>query len=211
LNEHVTGARWPSAEERRELLEEAVEVIRLLWSGEAVTHRGAHYTVDRAQLYTLPAELPSILVAAAGPEAAELAGRIGDGLVSTAPDEELVQAFRDAGGEGKPCYGQLTVCWAASEEEAVETAFDWWPNAALGGELGQELPLPEHYEQAAATLTREDVAEKVVCGPAAAAYRAAVDEFEAAGFDHIYLHQVGPDQEGFFTFFERELSLARAA
>jgi G6PDH family F420-dependent oxidoreductase len=211
LNEHVTGARWPSAEERRELLEEAVEIIRLLWQGESVTHLGAHYTVDRAQLYTLPDELPSILVAAAGPEAAELAGRIGDGLVSTAPDEELVRTFRDAGGDGKPCYGQLTVCWAESEKEAIETAYEWWPNAALGGELGQELPLPAHYEQAAATVTRDDVAEKVVCGPAAGAFRAAVDEFEAAGFDHVYIHQVGPDQEGFFAFFERELSLAKAA
>jgi alkanesulfonate monooxygenase SsuD/methylene tetrahydromethanopterin reductase-like flavin-dependent oxidoreductase (luciferase family) len=105
----------------------------------------------------------------------------------------------------------VTVCWAESEEEAVETAFEWWPNAALGGELGQELPLPEHYEQAAATLTPEDVAEKVVCGPDPDAYRAALEEYEDAGFDHVYLHQIGPDQEGFFRFFEHELALARTA
>jgi G6PDH family F420-dependent oxidoreductase len=208
LNEHVVGVRWPSAEERRELLEEAIEVIRLLWSGELVTHRGAHYTVDRARLYTLPDEPPPILVAAAGPEAAELAGRVGDGLVSTAPDGKLVDSFAEAGGRGKPRYGQLTVCWAESEDSALETAFDWWPNAALQGELGQELPLPAHFEQAAATVRAADVAETIVLGPDPEPYLRAIDEFADAGFDHVYLHQVGPDQKGFLRFFERELASA---
>ncbi len=206
LNEHVVGARWPSFGERRELLEEAIEVIRLLWSGELVSFRGRFYTVDRARLYTLPDELPPILVAAGGPRAAELAGRRGDGLVSTSPDREIVEEFEQAGGRDAPRYGQLTVCWARTEEEAAEVAYECWPNAALRGELGQELPLPEHFEQAAATLRREDVAQAVVCGPDPQRFVEAIAEFEQAGFDHVYLHQVGPDQEGFFRFFERELA-----
>jgi G6PDH family F420-dependent oxidoreductase len=206
LNEHITGARWPSADERREMLCEAVEVIRLLWGGDQVSHRGTYYTVDRARLYTVPEELPPVYVAAAGTQAAEVAGRIGDGLVSTAPDADLVQAFAEAGGEGKPRYGQVTVCWAETLEQAVETAFEWWPNAALGGELGQELPMPAHFEQACATLRPQDVAEKVVCGPDPEPYRAAIDEYANAGFDHVYLHQVGPDQAGFLRFFQHELS-----
>src|SRR6266480_606206 len=88
LNEHVTGARWPLPWERLEMLEEAVDVIRKLWSGEEITHRGEHYTVEEARLYTLPDERPEIYVAASKPQAAELAGRIGDGLISTAPNEE---------------------------------------------------------------------------------------------------------------------------
>src|SRR4051794_13919971 len=91
LNEHVLGDRWPLPDERLEMLEEAVQVIRLLWQGGEQTHRGKHYTVDHARIYDLPDELPGVFVAAAQPNAAELAGRIGDGLISTSPDEQVVQ------------------------------------------------------------------------------------------------------------------------
>ena len=205
LNEHVLGDRWPNHEQRLEMLEEAVAVMRELWQGALVTHRGPHYTVDRARLYTVPEEPPPVAVAAAGPEAAELAGRIGDAFVSTAPDEELVQAFREAGGEGKPCYGQLTVCYGEDRDEAVETAFQQWPNAGLGGELGQELAMPSHYEAACEVLTPDQVAEKVVCGPDPDEHRTAIAEFEDAGFSRVYVHQVGRDQEPFFDFYEREI------
>jgi coenzyme F420-dependent glucose-6-phosphate dehydrogenase len=192
------------------MLEEAVAVIRRLWEGELVSHRGLHYTVDRARLYSVPEEPPPIAVAAAGENAAELAGRIGDGLVATAPDADLVSRFEEAGGAGKPRYGQLTVCWAESEREAIRTAREWWPNAALEGDLGQELPLPRHFRQATATLTHEQVAEAVVCGPDVDRHREAIERFAQAGFDHVYVHQVGPDQQGFLRFYEREI-LSRAA
>jgi G6PDH family F420-dependent oxidoreductase len=205
LNEHILGARWPSHEERSEMLEEAVEVMRRLWEGELVSHRGAHYTVDRARLYSIPDEPPAIAVAASGPNAAELAGRIGDALVATAPDRELVERFEDAGGVGKPRYGQLTVCWAEDEREAIRTAHEWWPNAALQGDLGQELPLPRQFRQATETVTEEQVAEAVVCGPDLDRHREAIAEFEDAGFDHVYVHQVGPDQQGFLDVYASEL------
>lgn len=208
LNEHVTGARWPGAEERLEMLEEAIWVTRRLWQGDLVTHHGRFFEVDRARIYSLPDEPPAIAVAAAGEQAAELAGKIGDALIATAPDGDLVSAFEQAGGSDKPRYGQLTVCYAKSEREAVETAHSWWPNAALGGQLGQELPLPLHYEQAAEAVTPQDVAEAVVCGPDAARHRKAIDEFGDAGFDHVYVHQVGPDQESFFAFARNELLVA---
>jgi coenzyme F420-dependent glucose-6-phosphate dehydrogenase len=205
LNEHVLGDRWPSYDERAEMLEEAVAVMRQLWEGGLVSHRGRHYTVDRARLYSVPDEPPPVAIAAAGPESAMLAGRIGDAFISTAPDRDLVEEFEQAGGSGKPRYGQLTVCWAESEREAIDTAHEWWPNAALGGDLGQELPLPRHFRQATETLTREQVAEAVVCGPDPDRHRDAIREFEAAGFDHVYVHQVGPDQDGFIRFYEREI------
>jgi len=204
LNEHILGDYWPAADERQEMLEEAIAIFRLLWQGGSQTHRGKHYRVENARIYTLPDEPPPVAVAAAGPEAAKLTARTGDALISTSPDAELVETYRSAGGDG-PRYGQLTVCWASEEREAVQTALEWWPNAALKGELGQELPLPRHFEQAAENVDEEAIAEAVVCGPDVDKWLEKVTEFEDAGFDHVYLHQVGPDQDGFFQFAEREL------
>jgi coenzyme F420-dependent glucose-6-phosphate dehydrogenase len=205
LNEHVLGDRWPEAAVRLEMLEEAIDVIRLLWQGGYQSHHGRYYTVEEARIYTLPDEPPPIYVAASKPTAAELAGRAGDGLVSTAPDAEVVAAFDGAGGEGKPKLGQVTVCWAESEEEGKRTAYEWWPNAAVRGDLSQELALPRHFEDAAQMLAEDDVAEKVVCGPDPDRYFEQVEGYADAGFDHVYLHQVGPDQEGFFRFAQEEL------
>jgi G6PDH family F420-dependent oxidoreductase len=205
LNEHVLGDRWPPPDLRREMLEEAVHVMRTLWRGDLTTHRGRHYTVENARLYTLPEDSIQIMVAAAGPTAAELAGRIGDGLVSTSPDAELLDAFDSAGGKGKPRYGQLTVCWAETEREARRTAFEWWPNAALEGPLSQELPLPSHFEAASAMVTEDDVAKAIVCGPDPEAHATQLDAFRDAGYTHVYVHQVGPDQKGFLRFYADEL------
>ena len=204
LNEHVVGARWPAGDERLEMLAESIEVIRLLGQGGQQTHRGKHYTVVDARLYTLPDEPPPILVAAAKPGAAALAGE-NDGLIAVSPERELVERFEAAGGSGKPRYGQVTLCWAEDEEQAKRTAFEIWPNAAVKGELSQELPNPEHFEQASETATPEDVAESVVCGPDPDRIAEQIDAFVDAGFDHVYIHQVGPDQEGFIRFAEREL------
>jgi coenzyme F420-dependent glucose-6-phosphate dehydrogenase len=144
------------------------------------------------------------MVAAGGPEAAKLAGRIGDGLVSTAPEAELVDAFVEAGGTG-PRYGQLTVCYAASEDAARRTALEIWPNAGLKGPLSQELALPSHFEESAQMVTVDDIAETVVCGPDPERHVEAIQEFVDAGFDRVYVHQVGPDQQGFLDFYEREI------
>jgi G6PDH family F420-dependent oxidoreductase len=205
LNEHVLGDRWPPADLRREMLEEAVALMRELWKGELTTHRGPHYTVENARLYTVPEEPIDVMVAAGGLHSAELAGRIGDGLVGTAPEQELLDAFDEAGGAGKPRFGQLTVCWAESEREARRTAFEVWPTAALKGPLPQELALPSQFEAASAMVTEDDVAKAVVCGPDPERHADAIDAFFDAGYDHVYVHQVGPDQDGFFRFAEREL------
>ncbi len=205
LNEHVLGQRWPATHIRREMLEEAVAVMRLLWNGGLESHRGRHFTVENARIYTLPEEPIDVLVAAGGVEAAELAGRIGDGLIGTAPDEATLDAFDGAGGTGKPRYAQATVCWAESEGEARRTALEWWPNAALEGPLGQELPLPSHFEEAVAMVTEDDVARVIACGPDADSHLELVDKYEKAGYTHVYVHQVGPDQDGFLDFYASEI------
>jgi coenzyme F420-dependent glucose-6-phosphate dehydrogenase len=205
LNEHILGDKWPAPDERLEMLEEAVDLIRLLWQGGYQTHRGKHYTVEQARIYTLPDELPEIAVAAAQPNAAELAGRIGDGFVGVAPDEELVQKFEENGGSGKPRYGHLTVCWAESEDEAKRIAYENWPNAGLEGPLSQELALPAHFQAASEMVEPDDLAETMPLGPDADRYLEQIKAFEDAGFDHVYIHQVGPDQDGFIRFAQREL------
>jgi coenzyme F420-dependent glucose-6-phosphate dehydrogenase len=204
LNEHITAGRWPEASVRLEMLEEAVEVIRLLWQGGSQSHRGRHYEVENARIYTLPEEPTPIYVAAAGEKAARLAGKIGDGLVGVAPGP-VVGIFDEAGGSGKPKYGQVTVCYAESESEAKATALEWWPNAALEGELGQELPTPAHFEQATSWVDEDTIAEKIACGPNPQKHVEAIKEFADAGYTHVYVHQVGPDQRSFFQFYEREV------
>lgn len=205
LNEHVTGARWPSPSERREMLEEAIGVIRELWRGGMVDHQGRFYRVVDAQLFTVPDEPPHVYVAAAGPKAASLAGRLGDGLIATSPEADTVDTFEREGGSGKPRIGQLSVCWAKDEPSAIETAMKWWPTAALRGELMQELPLPRHFEQAVSTVTREQVEEAVVCGPDPDRHAQAVGRYVAAGYDHVVIHQVGPDQDGGLRFYADEV------
>jgi G6PDH family F420-dependent oxidoreductase len=156
LNEHVVGEGWPNITVRREMLDEAIKVIRGLWTGELFEHRGPYYTVEDARIYTLPDEPPPIYIAASGEESAKFAGEVGDGYIATAPKREFVQAF-ERGGGGKPKYGQITVCYAADEASARKTAHEVWPNAAIPGELSVELPLPRHYEQASKNVTEDDV------------------------------------------------------
>lgn len=205
LNEHITGQRWPASDIRRAMLEEAITIIRLLWAGGEQSHYGTYYTVENARLYTLPPTAPPLIVAASGEKAARLAGQQGDGVIATGPQPEVVQAFEQAGGKGKPRYAKINCCWAESEAAARRTVHTLWPTSALGGELFTELPLPAHFEQAVKLVTEEAAAKETVCGPDPERYLAEIEKFRAAGFDHLCLHQIGPDQAGFFRFFEREL------
>jgi len=205
LNEHILGDRWPPVAERQARLAEAIEVIRLLWEGGLKSHRGTHYRVENARIYSLPDEPPPILVAVAGEKSTDLAAELGDGLFGTSPVAETLERFRGRGGEGKPTYGQLHVCWAESGEEAKRTALEWWPNAATSGSHAFELPLPAHFEEITERVEEDDIAESIVCGPDPQRHLEAIGEFVDAGYDHVYVHQVGPDQEGFFDFYSREV------
>jgi G6PDH family F420-dependent oxidoreductase len=205
LNEHVLGDRWPEHSVRLEMLEEAVEVIRKLWTGENVSHHGEHYTVENAQVFTVPNDPPPIHVAAGGELTASAAAEFGDGLVGTSPEEGLIETFVDDAGEDAPRYGQVTVCYAEDEETAKEKAYEWWPNGALGGELGQLLPTPKHFEQAAEMLSPDDVAEAMALGPDPDEHVELIQEYADAGYDHVYVHGVGPDQSAFLEFYEEEV------
>lgn len=204
LNEHILGDHWPPLSIRQEMLREAVDIIRTLWSGNYVTEHGQFYSVENARIYTLPDELPPIHVAAGGTDAADLAASIGDGLIATSPDAETVSTFTTNGGDG-PIIGQLTVCWGTDETEQAELARKVWANAAIPGQLGQELAIPLYFEQAASLVTTEQIAEAIVCGPDPEKFHQSIQEYVDAGFTHIYLHQVGPDQQGFIDFAKQHI------
>lgn len=205
LNEHILGHAWPTLDVRLEMLEEAVEVMRKLWSGELVRHRGTHYTVDTARLYTLPDSPPPVLVSGFGPKATRLAARIGEGYVNVAPDAESLQLYRAEGGTG-PAQGGLKVCWSQDVAAARRHVHRLWAHQAVPGEANQVLPSPAHFEQISGVVT-EDLAVDTVgaVGNRVEDFVAAVQEYVDAGYDEVYLSQIGPEQEGWFDFWEREL------
>lgn len=205
LNEHILGQGWPPYRERAAMLEEAVSVIRQLWQGGMQNHDGEYYTVENARLYTLPEQLPPIYIAAAGPKSAQMAARIGDGLINYSPDPAVTETFDAEGGAGRPRFVQYNVCWAANEADARKTAFKYCPNVALRGPLGQELAVPSHFEQSVQMVTEDQVAEVIVCGPDPDRHADGIQNCIDAGYDHVHVYQVGPDQEGFFRFYRDEI------
>ena len=204
LNEHILGSGWPEAEIRLEMLEEAIEVIRRLWTGEVVSHRGRHYHVENARIFTRPAEPPPVLVSGFGPKAIDLAARIGDGFVTTSPDADAIARFHDGAGE-KPVQAGTKVCWDESKAQAKKTAHRVWPNDQLPGELAQVLPTPEHFEQATELVTVEMVAGVMPCGPDLDEHLETVGEYADAGVDELYVQQVGGNHEGFFDAYRRDV------
>ncbi|MGW3368148.1 TIGR03557 family F420-dependent LLM class oxidoreductase [Streptosporangium canum] len=205
LNEHIIDSRWPPASERLEMLEEAVELMRDLWSGRLVTHRGAHYDLDTARLYTLPDEPPPVYMSAFGDKAVRLAGRIADGYICTGPSAELVRKFRESGGEGKPSQGGLKVCYAADEAAARKTVHRLWPTQGIKGEASQLLPLPRHFEELAEAVTEEEATASTPCGPDPEVHAQAIREYLDAGFTEVYVSQIGEEQDAFFDFYAKEV------
>jgi coenzyme F420-dependent glucose-6-phosphate dehydrogenase len=205
LNEHILGDKWPAAKDRLDMLEEAVEIIRHLWTGKLVSHRGRRFTVENARIYDLPPELPPILIAASGPHAAAVAACMGDGLITASLEPDIVSNFDQAGGGSKPRYGRFEVCWAEDEAEARRLAHRWWRSAGISGQAKRDLALPAHFREVAAFVSEDYVSELIVCGPDPAPHIEKFRSFAEAGYTHVCVHQVTPDQEGFFRFYEREV------
>jgi G6PDH family F420-dependent oxidoreductase len=204
LNEHVLGDRWPPAPVRLEMLEEAVKVMRALWTGKLTSHHGRHYQVENARLYSLPPQPPPVLVSALGPKAIDLAARIGDGYISVRPSADAVRSYLRAGGNGSKQVG-IKVCWAPGEATARKTAHALWATDHLPGQISRELPQPSQLAAAAELVTEEQVAEAVPCGPDPERHAAMIRKAMDAGYDEVYVCQIGQDQAGFFDFYRSEL------
>jgi G6PDH family F420-dependent oxidoreductase len=204
LNEHVVGAGWPHPAVRLAMLEEAVEVMRRLWTGEVVTHHGPHYTVESAQLYSLPETTVPVYVSAFGEMSLELAARIGDGYVSTMPEKEYVDRYRALGGKG-PAQGGVKVCYDTDTARARSTFHRLWRNSLVPGQSAQELPSPTHFEELSQLVTEEMVGESVPLGPDPEVHVKAIQSYIDAGFDEVYVSQVGDNQDEFFAFYAKEV------
>jgi G6PDH family F420-dependent oxidoreductase len=175
------------------MLEEAVEIMRRLWTEDGfVTHHGKHYTVDTARIYTRPDTALPIYMSGFGPEATDVAARIADGYITTTPGKDLLKRFRDNGGGTKPTQVGFKVSYAPTEDEGIEQAHRIWANSGLPGELAQVLPSPRHFEQASELVTKEQTAKSVTCGPKADAHIEAFKPYVEAGFDEIYVANMGP-------------------
>jgi G6PDH family F420-dependent oxidoreductase len=204
LNEHILDGHWPSLDVRLEMLEEAVALIRELWTGEVITRQGKHYQVDTARIYTLPDEPPPIYMSAFGPKALESAARIADGFICTQDDEEMVASYKEKSG-GKPAQGGYKVAWAPTPDEGVDHAHRLWANAGLPGELAQVLPSPKHFEQASQLVTRDSTAESVVAGSKIDEHVAQMRSFVDAGYDEVYVANMGPNFREMIEAYGREV------
>jgi G6PDH family F420-dependent oxidoreductase len=205
LNEHILGDPWPRASVRQEMLEEAVQVIRTLWQGGMRSHRGRHYRVENARIYDLPSQNPPILISGFGPKATRLAAKIGDGYRTVTPDAEEVKRFREAADGQRIVAGGMKVCWGPDERQARATAHRLWPNEQLPGELAQILPVPAHFEQASELISEEMVAEAVPCGPDLNLHLQAIGRYRDAGFDELYIQQIGQDHDRFFDTYASQV------
>ncbi|HEX7187123.1 MAG TPA: TIGR03557 family F420-dependent LLM class oxidoreductase [Actinomycetes bacterium] len=204
LNEHILGDRWPTEEVRLEMLEEAVEVMRELWAGDFVYHHGKHYTVENARIYTRPETPPPVFVSAFGPKSFDLALRLGDGFITTAPDAEHVQEWKSK-TDDKPTQVGYKVCAAPTADEGVDIAHRLWRNSGLPGELAQVLPSPKHFEQASELVTRDMTSESTTCGVDVDAHVQAFRPYADAGFDEVYISNMGPHHRMFFDLYRDEV------
>jgi G6PDH family F420-dependent oxidoreductase len=204
LNEHIVGEGWPGVRERRQRLSEALDVIRALLTGSSTFYQGDYFKIDHARLFDRPQKPPAIVVAAGGEEAAELAGKKGDGLMTTVPKAELVKSYRKAGGKGAR-YAEIPMCYAADEAKAREIAHRYHRWSLAGGLAMPELPHTEAFAAASAHIPPDAVTEEVSCGPDPERHLAAIRSYADAGYDHLILMQIGPEQDAFFGFFEKEL------
>jgi G6PDH family F420-dependent oxidoreductase len=192
LNESVLGDGWPEHDIRLEMLEEAIGLIRRLWTGDVVSARGRHYQVSNARIYTRPEQPPPIYVSGFGPAAVASAAKIADGYIGTAPDPELVGQFKEASG-GKPAQAGCKAAWADTRDEGVDHAHRLWSNSGLAGELSQVLPTVRHFEQAMTMVDRESTSERVVAGPDVEEHLNQLREYADAGYDEIYVANMGPN------------------
>ncbi|GAA2456332.1 LLM class F420-dependent oxidoreductase [Actinomadura vinacea] len=205
LNEHVTGAPWPSVTVRHTMLREALEIIRLLWSGGYQSYEGKYLSLDDARVFDLPGERPQIIVAASGGRSAEIAASHGDGLFATEPASDVIGAYAQAGGTG-PRYCEVPLAYAKDEAAAAASAHRLMRFGLTGWKVQAELPNPINFEAATASITEEDMHAAFGCGPDPVRHLEVVRRFTDAGFDHLTLMNAGPDVDGFFDFYATELS-----
>jgi probable non-F420 flavinoid oxidoreductase len=203
VNEHITGDRWPRKELRDARLVECADVIRALLAGEEVSHDGL-VRVDRARVWTLPDEPPALIGAAVSVETAGAVAEWADGLITVDQQNDhlrqMIDAYRDAGGQGSLCV-QVHVSWHADEHQAVQIAHDQWRSNVFPSVLAWDLETPEQFDAASKNVAPDDMRESVLVSSDPAVHIKRISELIDLGFDEIYLHHVGQQQQPFIEYF----------
>jgi coenzyme F420-dependent glucose-6-phosphate dehydrogenase len=214
INEAITGEAWPDKAERNARLFECVEVIRALFAGETVTHRG-RVTVVEAKLYSRPARPVPLFGAAVTAETAADVGRWADGLLIAGLDAKsvrpVVEAFRTGGGEGKPIHLQLAVSYAETIAQAEAEAVNQWAPAAIGGEVNWDLRRPSDFDHASRFIDAEAMRTCVFITNSLPKLTDRIAALAALGIDVVHLHQVGTNQEAFIDAMGEELAKGLAS
>jgi coenzyme F420-dependent glucose-6-phosphate dehydrogenase len=204
LNEHITGDKWPTKIDRNARLKESVDIIRALWAGETVTHRGL-VCVEDAKLYTRPEILPLIIGAAITPETAEWLGSWADGLITTSrPPEKLkkvVDAFRRGGGEGKPMILKVQLSYDRNAEKALQGAHDQWRSNIFKSKMLTELITPDQFDAAGEFVQPEELYQHVRISADQEQHIEWLQKDIELGFDQLILHNVNREQEQFIEVF----------
>lgn len=212
LNEHITGEHWPSKADRNERLLESAEIMRALWAGETVSHRG-HITVDEATLYTRPENPPMIVGAALTPTTARWMGGWADALVTVShPFDELrrvVDAFREGGGDDKPVFLQVQLSYGPTYDEALRAAHEQWRTNIFDSGVLADLRIPADFTAAADFVRPEDVTSDIIVSDSIDEHASRIGELASLGFDKIFLHSIHPDQETFISDFAPVLPTLR--
>lgn len=204
LNEHITGEKWPVKADRNARLNECVDIMRALWKGETVTHKGL-VTVEEATLYTRPDVPPLLFGAAVTSKTAEWVGGWADGLLTISqPKEELqkvVDAFRRGGGEGKPMYLKVQLSYAATDEAARQGAYDQWRSNIFPNAMLTELRMPEQFDMAGELVNLQEVDKMVHISSDSGQHAAWLQQYIDMGFDQLTVHNVNLEHERFIDDF----------
>jgi G6PDH family F420-dependent oxidoreductase len=210
LNEHVVGGHWPEGLERLEMMQESVEIIQKLLRGKKVRHRGRHLTMERIRLYSLPDTPPPIYIGAKGPKTVRFAGEVCDGLITPAASPDTLRTILDNFAAGARAAGknpdqmpkmlQVHLSWAESYEQARDNAMTEWPNGGMSFPK-QDIRAPEEFAAIAKMLRPEHFEGRVLMSPDLDEHRAHLQQFIDLGFDEIYVHNVGRNQEAFLQAF----------
>lgn len=201
LNEHVVGERWPAVGERHDMLEEAVEIIRELLTGERTTYDGTYFRVDSARVWDTPDSPVEIGVAVSGDQSVQRFAPLADHLVAVEPDGDLVASWDSARPSGAPLsrkIGQVPISWDPSQERAVERAHEQFRWFAGGWKVNADLPTTEAFDAASQFVRPQDVAEQIACGPDLDAAVESVRAYWEAGFTDVAIVQVGDENQAEF-------------